>query len=217
MCDEIRELVEIESPSRNVDQIVKELRRQEPVIDQRFVPWETLEEYQRMPENDAWRDELVRGRIVREPRPGARHGVVLEALFRSLAARIPPSRGRVLFESGFLLRVDPPTVRGPDLAFISAGRISPEGIPEGYWTIAPDLAIEVVSPSNTTGEMLEKVMEYLDAATRLVWVVDPRTRTVAAYRSRSEIRLLAEEDTLDGADVLPELSIPVADLFAGLD
>ena len=60
-------------------------------------------------------------------------------------------------------------------------------------------------------------MEYLDAGTRMVWVVDPRTRTIAVYRSRNDIRLLTVEDALDGADVLPELSIPVAEIFAPLD
>ena len=177
----------------------------------------TLEEYERMPEDGAWRDELVRGRVVREPRPGVPHSLVLDGLVRALAVRVPPHRGRLLFEAGFLLSVEPPTVRGPDLAIVLAERLPLQRSRKGFWTIPPDLAIEVVSPSNAAGEMREKVMEYLDAGTRMVWVVDPRTRTIAVYRSRYDIRLLTVEDALDGADVLPELSIPVAEIFAPLD
>ena len=177
----------------------------------------TLEEYRRMSEDDAWRDELVRGRVVREPRPGVPHALVLEALFRALAARIPTTRARLLFETGFLLSVESPTVRGPDLSIVMAERLPLQSSREGFWTIAPDLAIEVVSPSNSAAEMREKVMDYLQAGSRLVWVVDPKSRTIAVYRSRNDIRLLTVEDELDGGDVLPEISIPVAEIFAPLD
>ncbi|HUP19361.1 MAG TPA: Uma2 family endonuclease [Gemmatimonadota bacterium] len=177
----------------------------------------SLEEFQRMPEEDEYRLELVRGRIVREPLPGAPHGTLVGELFRQILPHVPRGSGRVVNETGFLLSVDPPTVRGPDLAYVAAGSIPAGGIPAGFWLMAPDLAIEVVSPSNTSAEMREKVLEYLAAGTRLVWIVDPATRSVAVYRSRLDIRLLTVEDTLDGADILPDLRIPVADLFAPLD
>lgn len=80
--------------------------------------------------------------------------------------------------------------------------------------MAPDLAVEVVSPSNTAAEIREKVLEYLACGSRLVWVVDPATRSVSAYRSRTEIRLLTEGDVLEGADVLPGFRLAITELFA---
>ena len=177
----------------------------------------TLEEFQRMPDEDEYRIELVRGRIVREPRPGAQHGVLVEELIWRLSSHVRDRGiGRVVTETGFLLSVDPPTVRGPDLAFIATENIPSQGIPTGFWPMSPDLAVEVVSPSNTNAEIGEKVLEYLASGTRLVWVVDPATRSVGVYRSRLEIRLLTEGDMLDGGNVLPELRIPVSDIFESL-
>lgn len=173
-----------------------------------------LEEFQRMPEEDAYRVELVRGRIVREPRPGAEHGWLTGQLVERIGSFARQrGLGIVVTETGFLMSVDPPTVRGPDAAFIAAENLPTEDIPKGFWTTAPDLAVEVVSPSNTAAEIQEKVLEYLASGSRLVWVVDPATRTVAAYRSREDIRLLTEGDVLDGADVLPGFRLAIAELF----
>lgn len=175
----------------------------------------TLEEFERLPEEDSYRVELVRGRLVREPAPGAEHGWLAANLFREID---PFARerglGRTFFDVGFILSDDPPTVRVPDLAFLVAARLAVEGVPSGFWRRAPDLAVEVVSPSNTVAEIQEKVVEYLDTGARLVWVVDPKSRSVTAYRSRSDIRLLRMGEALDGADVLPDFHMPLSDLFA---
>ena len=82
-----------------------------------------------------------------------------------------------------------------------------------FWSIAPDLAVEVLSPSNTATGIQEKVWEYLRAGTRLVWVVDPDTRSVTAYRSQQDVQLLAQTDVLDGADVLPGFRHEVSKVF----
>ena len=175
----------------------------------------TLEQFERLPEEDEYRVELVRGRPVREPRPGAEHGWITGELTGRLHAHVKDDRhGLVVTETGFLLSAEPPTVRGPDVAYIAARNLPAGGIPVGFWPIAPDLAVEVVSPSNTATEIQEKVLEYLVAGTRLVWVVDPRTRSVTIYRSRDQIRVLTVGDELDGADVLPGFRLAVADLFA---
>lgn len=175
----------------------------------------TLEEFQRMPEEDEHRLELSRGRVVREPRPGARHGVVAtELIFRMETWARGRGLGRTVAVTGFLLSVDPPTVRGPDVAFISVGNLPPQGPARGFWKGAPDLAVEVLSPSNSAAEIQGKVLEYLDAGARLVWVIDPETRTATVYRSRAEIRLLTGADSLDGGDVLPGFRLPLAELFA---
>ena len=173
----------------------------------------SLEEFQRLPEEED-RIELVRGRLVREPRPGARHGWLTGRLVGELDRYIRErDLGLVVTETGFLLSDDPPTVRGPDVAFIPSEDLPSAGPTDGFWTVAPRLAIEVVSPSNAASEIRQKVLEYLAAGTLAVWVVDPATRTVAAYRSRENIRLLTETDEIEGGDVLPGFRLALSELF----
>ena len=102
----------------------------------------------------------------------------------------------------------PPTRR----SFAASGWSRRDGA-TGSGRGAPDLAAEVISPSDTYGEVDEKVCDWLDAGTRLVVVVDPRTGTVTSYRSRTEIRMLTGDDVLDGGDVVPGWKLPVRDLF----
>lgn len=174
----------------------------------------SLEEFERLPESGDLRLELTDGRLVREPRPGARHGWLAGQLFRSLDAYArEKGRGLAVIEAGFLLSVDPPTVRGPDVAFISDLAIPPDEIPTGFWTVAPQLAVEVMSPSNSAAEIQERVVDYLAAGTSMVWVVDPHTRSVTVFRSRDEVQWLTERDVLDGLDVLPDFRIELSGLF----
>lgn len=175
----------------------------------------TLEEYERLPDEGDHVLELSAGRLVREPRPGARHGVIARGVFRALDAFVcDRGLGEVVIETGFLLGEIPPTVRGPDVAFISANRLPDGPPPESFWPMAPDIAVEVVSPSNAAGEMQEKVLQYLEAGTRQVWVVQPRTRTVEVWAPGADVRLLRAEDTLEGGEVLPGLRIAIRELFA---
>ena len=117
-------------------------------------------------------------------------------------------------ETGFYLSRDPDTVRAPDVSFVAQERIPAEADTDDYWPIAPDLAVEVVSPSERTAEVLAKVADYLEAGTRLVWVVYPQTQTIVVYRPSAEVRLLSVGDTLEGEDVMPGFACPVADVFA---
>lgn len=174
----------------------------------------TLKEFIGLPEEAEYRLELSRGRLVREPRPGAKHSWIVTRLIVRLSNHAEDrGLGLVFTDTGFELADDPPTVRIPDLAFIAEENL-PAEIPSGFWRIPPELAVEVLSPSNTAEEIHEKVLEYLQAGSRLVWVVDPRNRSVLAYRSRDDIRILTEGDALEGADVLPGFQLPIADLFA---
>jgi Uma2 family endonuclease len=178
----------------------------------------TLEEYERLPEEDGYRVELVEGQLVREPRPNAEHSWLMSELTGRIREHVrKKGLGVTLAEAGFVLADDPPTVRGPDIAFIAREHLPAEGFPRVFWTIPPDLAVEIVSPSNTRAEIREKVLEYLAAGTRLVWVVEPRTRSVTAYRSRTDVRMLSGSDTLGGANVLPGFSLRVAELFTPPD
>ncbi|MGH7544526.1 MAG: Uma2 family endonuclease [Gemmatimonadota bacterium] len=173
----------------------------------------TIEEFERLPD-DEWRCELVRGVVVREPPAGFEHGRVAMRVSLLLARFVEEhGLGEVLAsETGFVLFEEPPTVRAPDAAFVAEGRV-PSPAPPGFGRLAPDLAVEVVSPSNTIAQIQSKVLDYLDAGSRLVWIVDPTTRSVAVYRSRKEIRLLSGADELDGEDVLPGFRVGLEEVF----
>ena len=115
--------------------------------------------------------------------------------------------------TGFILERDPDIVRAPDAAFVASGRIPETGVPVGYWPFAPDLAVEVVSPSDRLADVHAKIVDYLAAGTRLVWLVEPETRMVHVYRSTRQVDVLGTDDALDGGDVLPGFRTPVQHLF----
>jgi Uma2 family endonuclease len=122
--------------------------------------------------------------------------------------------GNVAGESGST-RLMPGLVRIPDVSFISWDRLPERMIPsEPILGLAPDLAVEVLSPSNTKQEMDLKVREYFLSGTRLVWLVDPRKRCVRVYTAPDQPRLVKEDQTLDGGDVLPGLNLPLCEMFA---
>lgn len=175
----------------------------------------TIEEFQRLPDEDC-RTELVRGVVVREPPAGFEHGRHASRIGYHLRRYVEEHPvGEVCgAETGFILSTDPPTVRAPDAAFVAAARIPPGGV-QGFFPGAPDLAVEVVSPSNSASDIQAKVFDYLDAGARLVWVVYPETRTVAVHRTRAEARFLTDADALDGGDALPGFRLEVARLFEG--
>jgi Uma2 family endonuclease len=160
------------------------------------------------------RTELVRGvLIVREP-AGYQHGEVAMNLAASIYAFVKPRQlGRVLAaETGFILERGPDTVRAPDVGFVSAAR-EPSPRPRGYASFAPDLAVEVLSPDDRPGEVLEKVGDWLNAGTRLVWVVDPIRRNARVYRADGSETQLGDDDALDGEDLLPGYRCRLADVF----
>jgi Uma2 family endonuclease len=127
-------------------------------------------------------------------------------------------------KTGFLggadgtLRLWPGLVRIPDISFISwdqlpTRKIPKKAIPELY----PDLAVEVLSRKNTKTEIDRKLHEYFRSGTRLAWVVDPRKRLVRVYTAPEQFRIVKEDDTLDGGEVLPGLSLPLREVFAQLE
>lgn len=113
------------------------------------------------------------------------------------------------------LRLMPGLVRIPDVSFIVWQRMPSADAPgKPIPDLSPDLAVEVLSESNTPREMDRKLKEYFDAGARLVWYVDPRGRTVTVYTSPDEFTVLDESATLDGADLLPGFTLPLVELFA---
>lgn len=173
----------------------------------------TAEEFGRMPDPaDGSKQELVKGVIVTMPPPKAIHGIVQSEIASLLRNLVKPKRlGWIVTESGTIVGRDPDTVRGPDVAFYSITR-QPE-VPPDYFEIAPDLAVEVLSPDDRRSRVRVKIAEYIAAGVRLVWLVDPETRTVLEYRGSLRGTEYDEADTLTGADVLPEFTCRVADFF----
>jgi len=151
------------------------------------------------------RTELVRGvLVVREP-AGYRHGDVAAQLLVAIANHVNANGlGRVFAaETGFTLTRRPDTVRAPDVAFISNERL-PDPAPRGFAELAPDLAVEVLSPDDRPGEVLAKVGDWLNAGARMVWVVDPVRVIARVYRADGSESILGATDALRGEDVLPE-------------
>jgi Uma2 family endonuclease len=174
----------------------------------------TADQLLRMPE-DGCRYELVEGEISRMTPAGWKHGAVVTRISRLLDPFVEKhGLGVVLAgDPGFLLSRDPDTVRAPDVAFIRRQRLD-EGDPAGgFWPGPPDLAVEVVSPGDTLGEVDAKARAWLAAGAKAVWVVAPQWRTVTVYRPPAEITTLSEGDDLTGDDLLPGFHCTVGELF----
>ncbi len=136
----------------------------------------SLPEFERLSDDEDNRLELDCGWLVREPPAGAAHGWIRARLAHRLIAHVQENRlGLVLVETGVVLAQDPATVRRPDLSFTRAERLEWEEPPEAFLRIPPDLVLEVISPSETADQSYQKVVQYLEAGVRVVWVVHPRS------------------------------------------
>ncbi len=174
----------------------------------------SADEFSKLPEPlDGSKQELVRGVVVTMPPPGGLHGVCCSKVDRRIGVFVENEKlGNVASnDTGFKTADNPDSVRGPDVAYWSYERL-PE-VPVGYIDVAPDLAVEVLSPSNTWKQIRAKLVEYFDRGVRMVWVVSPEDRTVTIYRSPDEGRVLHENATLSGDDVLPDFTCRVSELL----
>jgi Uma2 family endonuclease len=141
--------------------------------------------------------------------------IALSAILRSFVT--PRNLGAVIGADG-MMRLAPGLVRIPDISFIPWDRFPDRRIPDDpIADVAPDLAVEVLSPSNTKEEMKGKRRDYFAAGCRLVWEVDPVERIVTVYTSPNRSKVLRENQTLDGGAVLPGFALPLRQLFAELD
>jgi len=170
----------------------------------------TLEEYLALP-NDGWRHEYDRGVLIKMPPAKHGHGKIISNLIASLDPLLRQTGlGRLYGQEGFALD-GPDLIRIPDVAFVRMDRA--QSTPDDEWfTGSPDLAVEVVSPSNDPEDLAEKIEQYLEFGSHEVWIVYPRNRQVHIYSSGDVRRVLRPGDTLESS-LFPGWRIAVDDLF----
>jgi len=177
----------------------------------------TDEAFMALPD-DGHHYEIVNGELIDMGNSGALHGYVCSLLLAALMSYILPKKLGVILDSSTAFKMKNGNKRSPDISFFAKDRL--QGItelPSGFLEGAPDLAVEVLSPGNTIEEIDEKIAEYFENGARLVWVISPTQHYVLVYRSAQEPdRLLKSIDSLDGEDVIPGFTLPVADLFQKL-
>lgn len=160
--------------------------------------------------------ELIAGKFVPQSFAEGSHGKIASWMGNLFGSFI---EGHALGESfgvatGFILTRNPDTVRAPDFAFIAKERLALISELDEFLAIPPDLAVEIVSPYDRWTKIEEKVQDYLRAGVRLVWVINPKTKTIHVYRSYSEVAVLTIADQLEGGEVLPGFSMAVAKIFS---
>ena len=179
-----------------------------------FDPWPgtaTEADLLRLVDNDKRLCELIDGTLV-EKTVGYWEGMIAARLVTKLSVHADAHNLGAVTGADSTMRMASGRVRLPDAGFVSLARLptSVNSIP----TLTPDLAIEVLSAGNTRSEMVLKLQDYFQSGTRLVWYIDPPTRTVAVYHRAGEpTRVLTVNDALDGEQVIPGFTMAVADLF----
>lgn len=161
---------------------------------------------------------LIRGELKKMSPTGGTHGILCARIGTAITNFVDENDLGVVFgaETGFIVERDPDTVIGADVAFVSHERMKDVENLDKFLPFAPDLAVEVLSPGNTVQEIDEKIALYFAAGSRAVWVFNPKRRTVAVYRSSFDVRILGEQDTLDGSEVLQGFTLDLAKLFAAV-
>jgi Uma2 family endonuclease len=171
----------------------------------------TAEDLLALPD-DGMLHELVKGEFTTMSPAGFRRGHVTGLIHTHLGHYVRQHRLGIVpsSDTGYILQRNPDTVRAPDVSFVRAERATDE---RGYFQGAPDLAVEVISPSDRFSEVHAKVREYLAAGTPVVIVVDPETE-FAEIHTASAVRMIAPDGALDAPNVVPGWSLPLAEIFA---
>ena len=184
-------------------------------VETKLMTAEEFYDWANRPENRDKYCELERGEIVEMSRPGKRHGFICAngvGILRDYT--LQRKKGYVCSnDTGIVVERDPDTVRGPDVLFFEdAKRI--EDVEEKYGETPPLLAVEVLSPNDTTGKLMRRVREQLRFGTLLIWVLDPDAKNVIVYRPGKEDKIVEQTEELTGEEVLPDFRCKVAEFFA---
>lgn len=167
---------------------------------------------------DGHRYEIVNGELIDIENSGAKHGYVCSILMILLGGYVHIQKLGAMFDSSTAFKMKSGNKRSPDVSFMAKERLQGlDELPDGFLEGAPDLAVEILSPSNTVAEIHDKLVEYFENGARLVWVINPQEKYVLVYRSSQEPdRLLKSVDSLDGEEIVSGFTLPVADLFQKL-
>jgi Uma2 family endonuclease len=167
---------------------------------------------------DGNRYELINGELVDMGNSGALHGYVCSILVMALMNYILPRKLGIVLDSSTAFAMKNGNKRSPDISFVSKAKLQGlEELPDGFLDGSPDLAIEVLSPNNTIAEIHQKLVEYFENGSRLVWVINLKQHYVLVYRSAKEPdRLLKQSDMLDGEEVIAGFTMPLSELFQKL-
>ena len=167
----------------------------------------TLEEFL---ENDVPGYEYAKGKLIPMSPATRRHGKISAKVIWHLSSHVYENGLGELYTAETIFQVGERLMK-PDVAFVSTPRLDVDE--DKSFPIPPDLAIEVVSPTDVHSRVVRKALDYLTAGTRLVWVLEPVSKTVTVYRSENDIKTLTNEATLTGEDVVPGFACPVGQLF----
>ncbi|MCW6038873.1 Uma2 family endonuclease [Spirulina subsalsa FACHB-351] len=177
----------------------------------------TDEEFMALPQ-DGHRYEILNGELISMGNSGALHGYICTLLLAALVNYSLSQKLGIVLDSSTAFKMKNGNRRSPDISFFAKQRLQGmTELPTGFLDGAPDLAVEVLSPGNTVEEIHNKLVEYFENDTRLAWIIYPNEHFVLVYRSAEEPdRLLKSVDSLEGEEVIPGFSFPVADLFQKL-
>jgi Uma2 family endonuclease len=177
----------------------------------------TEEELAALP-NEGYNHEVVDGRLVLSPKNNPEHGEICMRLSSALSMHVQRHKLGALWDSSTGFWMSNGNCRAPDISFISKQRLA--GLkrpPKRFFRGAPDLAIEILAPSNTSNEFQARLHDYFTSGTRVAWVIDPETRTAAVYHGMDHPQTLGLSGVLQDEQYLPGFRFPVADLFAEWD
>lgn len=173
----------------------------------------TAEDLEQMPGEARY--ELIRGELCpMPPDNGAEHGSKTARLSARVIVHVDDNNLGECFaaETRFTIERNPDTSMGPDFAFVAKDRL-PDQLPKGYLKLSPDIVLETRSPGDSKREVSLKVARWLQAGTKVVWVIDPETKTLTVHRAQVIPQILGENDTLTCEDLLPGFSFDLSRLF----
>lgn len=184
------------------------------VLEKTIVKNMTADEFEASPFAETY--ELIRGELYPIMPAGALHGLITNRISRLLANFVDENNLGEVFaaETGFRLKKN--STVGADVAFVGRENLARFGVPDSFFPTAPDLAVEVISPGNTSEEITTKVEDYLSSGSRLVWIVYPKRKVVVVYRANNMVSFLHENEELSGEDVIPNFQLPLDKIFGNM-